>query len=459
MAEADQNQNAPSVSGTGRWPPKLMDDTHFESWKKDIEIWCKLTDIPAPKRALAIHLSLTGRARIASSEMEIAELEHDDGVKNLMIKLDGIFLSDKGRRQFASFNGLYNFRRLEEVSISDFVGEFEHKYYEFTRQGMQLPDPVMAFMLLASCNLSESETQLVMSAISDVTYDIMKSTIKRVFDRSVGRQNYSDHNSNIVKTEPVFFSNNGRNSRRGRGQSSRGGRLQSYQQPLAIGASRDGNVAPRLTGGNSQAMEGRGRKTNPIGRNGKITRCLICESTFHWAKDCPHSHENNDSVSGQSVGENEETVHLSLFLGYAGSNGGVIKLSKLVDESRGCAVLDTGCSTTVCGEMWLESYLQFLSDYEKDKIIENQSSSTFTFGDGTTVASLRKVTLPCWIGNVRANVTTDVVTCNIPLLLSKRSMKKAEMCLDFGNDRVLIGGKQIDLQCTSSGHYILPLNL
>ena len=111
----------------------------------------------------------------------------------------------RGGVSFHPFKNLYNLRRQGDSSVSDYVTEFEHKYYEFTQQDMKLPDPVMAFMLLASCGLTDSETQLVMSAITDVTYDRMKATIKRVFDKDIGSF-HSGQNSTIVKTEPVFYS-------------------------------------------------------------------------------------------------------------------------------------------------------------------------------------------------------------------------------------------------------------
>jgi len=60
---------------------------------------------------------------------------------------------------------------------------------------------------------------------------------------------------------------------------------------------------------------------------------------------------------------------------------------------------------------------------------------------------------------MRATICTDVVNCNIPLLMSKCSMKKAKMCLVFANDTVKICGKIIHLKSTSSGHYVLPLSL
>ncbi|CAC5411356.1 unnamed protein product [Mytilus coruscus] len=45
-----------------------------------------------------------------------------------------------------------------------------------------------------------------------------------------------------------------------------------------------------------------------------------------------------------------------------------------------------------------------------------------------------------------------------PLLLSKDSMKKAKMKLDLENDSANIFGKDVQLQCTSSGHYCVPID-
>ena len=55
----------------------------YDVWKKDIDIWTRLT----------VHLSLNGRARQATSELEVAKLECDDGIKNLIERLDRGFFS------------------------------------------------------------------------------------------------------------------------------------------------------------------------------------------------------------------------------------------------------------------------------------------------------------------------------------------------------------------------------
>ena len=449
-------------SASSKVPPKFEDETEYEAWKKDIEIWCLLTELDAEKQALAIHLGLTGRARMASSELSVQELSDKNGVKTLMTKLDGMFLQDKGRRQFNAFHKLYSLRRNAEVKIPDFIIEFDHEYFAVTKKGITLPDTVVAFMLLASCNLDDKDVQLVMSGVTDVTSDNMKSALKRIFGGGITEQFNKPH----IKSEPVFeaLANNeesGAFYARGRGRPTygRGGRQQ-------------GSSSKGSTEGNSKLYLGRGsgRKLNPPDKvTGRTTRCAVCGSKFHWASKCPDSFENSgnsyfleDSECNASdqVSEEEE-VYLSLFIGYSGDKQSAAenKLVKLVEESSMSAILDRGCSKTVCGEKWLDHYISNLSDYDQQHIKKMETNASFTFGDGSSEKSITRLSLPCYIGGRRCNIETDVVKSNIPMLMSKKSMKSSQMCLDFGNDTASIGNDIISLKCSSSGHYLFPLNL
>ena len=446
-----------------KMPPKFVSDDDYENWKRDIEIWRELTDLPKTKQALAMHLSLNGRARIASSEISVDSLKNENGVDTLINKLDKVFLKDEGRRQFAVFHELYNLRRSPETSVNDFLVEFEHVYYKFAAQKMILPDPVIAFMLLASCKFTDSEVQLIMSAITEVTYDNMKSALKRIFGSDIGNKYFNKE----TKVEPVFEAvdetnetfygrerkNNRRPFSRVRG-SWRGGR---------------GSAINRHNSNNFAQLSA--RRTNPVDREGKVSRCIICDSKYHWARQCPDSYENNGNNNNNSNYANDENgkqnqddvenemIHLSLFVGYANENNRSKKLDSLMEESYGCALLDSGCSTTVCGSNWLENYCQQLSEHDRQNVIEKPSNSNFTFGDGNCMRSKMQIILPCYINGKRSNIETEVVSCNIPLLLSKKSMKKGKMCLDFGNDTINISGEKTKLTSSKSGHYLMPLSL
>ncbi|KAK3870996.1 hypothetical protein Pcinc_023829 [Petrolisthes cinctipes] len=68
---------------------------------------------------------------------------------------------------------------------------------------MTLPDSVKAFMLLSVCNLSDSERQLIMSAVTEVSYERMRSALCRIFAGE------ADIASATVKSEPVFVAEDG----------------------------------------------------------------------------------------------------------------------------------------------------------------------------------------------------------------------------------------------------------
>lgn len=69
---------------------------------------------------------------------------------------------------------------------------------------------------------------------------------------------------------------------------------------------------------------------------------------------------------------------------------------------------------------------------------EIQSHRPFKFGDGKVVYSVKKVKIPAKIGTIKCNIETEVVPVNIPLLLSKTSLKRAGTVLDMENDNVVM---------------------
>ncbi|XP_071118367.1 uncharacterized protein [Haliotis cracherodii] len=189
------------------------------------------------------------------------------------------------------------------------------------------------------------------------------------------------------------------------------------------------------------------RVQNPIGHDGRPLRCKVCESVYHFIKDCPDSYENMEKRKFQD--KQEEFV---LFTGNKGE-----ELQVLVNESLNSAVLDSACSSTVAGEAWMNCYIDTLEDDKVRQVNRTKSDSIFKFGGGRLLKSIAKVTFPCEIAGVNCTITTDVVQSDIPLLLGKPAMKAAKVVLDLENDRASIFGKEINLQCTSSGHYCIPI--
>ena len=60
-----------------------------------------------------MHLSLKGRARVASSEVAVEALKQENGIEILFAKLDESFLQDKGGSH--QFNAFKSFITSEKV--------------------------------------------------------------------------------------------------------------------------------------------------------------------------------------------------------------------------------------------------------------------------------------------------------------------------------------------------------
>ena len=64
-----QKQLIIMASGSTKVPALFNDnEMDYEQWKKDINLWMVLTGLDKRKHAIAVHLSVTGCARKATSE-------------------------------------------------------------------------------------------------------------------------------------------------------------------------------------------------------------------------------------------------------------------------------------------------------------------------------------------------------------------------------------------------------
>ena len=79
----------------------------------------------------------------------------------------------------------------------------------------------------------------------------------------------------------------------------------------------------------------------------------------------------------------------------------------------------------------MNTYIESLDDQDKAKIVFCDSTNVCRFRDGRTIPATRNVDIPVVIGSKQFTLNTDVVPNDIPLLHSKKSMKTANMTLDF----------------------------
>ena len=120
-------------------------------------------------------------------------------------------------------------------------------------------------------------------------------------------------------------------------------------------------------------------------------------------------------------------------------------------------MLDSRCTKNVCVESWLANYLDILTKNELSKVVAEKSSNSFRFVDGKSLNSGRMVTFHAQIGKEDIMIKSDVIDSDLPLLLSKSAMKKANVKIDFSNVVNMLNQK-INIVFTASGHHAVPVS-
>ena len=100
-----------------------------------------------------------------------------------------------------------------------------------------------------------------------------------------------------------------------------------------------------------------------------------------------------------------------------------------------------------------------MSNEDHNKIQEFESNVDFKSGGGKVYRSMKKEIIPASTGNLDVEIETNVTARDIPLLLSRESMKAthAHTQINFAKDEVTMLGKTLNLQFIPSGHYSVPI--
>ena len=412
------------ATSSQKTPPVLNDDVNYADWKMDVNVWKMFTQLEDDKQGPALYLSLNGKARDCVRELSLEDIGGENGFQLIIDKLDKIFEDNVNLRTFTAFKSFYDFRRPSDMGMKEFIIKYEGLYHKLQEFNLTLPDGVQCFFFLIAANISEENERLARVTCANLTYEDMKETLFKIFNDPGGGQTTKDDNIPAIKQEPVFKVTH----------KNRGEQASSYRYRNDYDSSRKKNV---------QANRGYNIKD----AEGNIMRCFKCGSEKHFARECPKWVDSEKKYHQKS--KEKQPVYITLFSSS--------KVSGFLKESLGMAVLDTGCSRTLVGEIWLKEYYHTLSEKEMQLVKSYPTKTSYVFGDGEEVKSRECVEFPVYIGSQMLKIKADVVSSEIPLLMGRPSMVRGRINIFVSEKEIEILGERVGLVQTSTGHLCLPL--
>lgn len=85
------------------------------------------------------------------------------------------------------------------------------------------------------------------------------------------------------------------------------------------------------------------------------------------------------------------------------------------------------------------------------------SKNSFCFGDGNAHRSKYSTIIPIYVAQCRHELYVEIVACNIPLLLSRDTLRRAKAKIDVEMATICFLGTTISLMISSTGHLCLPI--
>ena len=269
-----------SAKGGITQPPALNDTVDYEQWKKAIAMWKVCCKYEVAQQGPALALSLNGKAKDAVLELELTDLQADDGVDLILKTLDSLFLKDEHQRMYVAMKTFEQYTRPKGLSLDQYINEFEKNNNRLKIHKITFPDQFLAYRLLENANLEQTKNELIRTTITTLSYKDMKTQLRKLEDVVVNVSSPIDV-SGVIKSEPddVYYA-------------SRGNGGNGFRHSRGSGRSRGG-----FRGGRG----GRGGFHNNSRRAGN---CHNCGSSEHWVRECPQLSRNNELNSNNDNNSN-----------------------------------------------------------------------------------------------------------------------------------------------------------
>ena len=166
------------MSGINKTPPLLSACSNYNSWKKSVTIWSTFTSISAAKQGAAVFLTLEGSARDAVLELSGDQISGDNGLPNVIKRLDELYFKDETLQKYEAFDAFDNYRRPSHTPIPEFLHEFNMLSNKPQSYGTTLSDDLLAYKLLKATNLSPDHEKLA-KATCELEYKSMKDQLRK----------------------------------------------------------------------------------------------------------------------------------------------------------------------------------------------------------------------------------------------------------------------------------------
>ena len=178
--------NQDTVPRSWKAPPVYQEGHSNEEYKRDIQIWILLKVATREESGLLVYRTLTGRAKASCNDLTPDEIASEDGLDLILQRLDTLFLGDDNLRIYRDLDVFEKFRRVNGMSMTDFILEFENLHNKIRSHEISYPDGILAYRLIKSANLSGYHEELLKATVATGSwnYATVDDQLRKIFNNT-----------------------------------------------------------------------------------------------------------------------------------------------------------------------------------------------------------------------------------------------------------------------------------
>jgi hypothetical protein len=149
---------------TSTRPPRFGDPTKedYPSYRRDVELWLRLTDVTPAKQGVALVGCLSGEPKEFVKTMSDQLLFSTESGKNVLAHLDKAYQNSSEMILNGRVSAFLEYQRLPSMSISTYIAGFYARLDNLSQ--LQMPDELKGHLLLKQANLELSEKTMVVAS-------------------------------------------------------------------------------------------------------------------------------------------------------------------------------------------------------------------------------------------------------------------------------------------------------
>jgi hypothetical protein len=152
----------------------------YPTFRRDAELWLRLTEVAPEKRGVALVGALVGEPKEFSKTLSDDKLFSTDSGINLLLHLDKAYQDSAEMILNSRVSQFLDYQRLPSMSISTYVAGFYARLDALTQ--LNMPEELKGHLLLKQANLDQSQKALVVaSAKGNYKINLIVDSMRQIY--------------------------------------------------------------------------------------------------------------------------------------------------------------------------------------------------------------------------------------------------------------------------------------